>query len=109
MINIQVTNLTFFSHRFLRKLFPFPIPPHPSSHPAKIREDIRHFKDSNNLDKVVVLWTANTERFSAVETGINDTKENLLDSIARGESEVFYVNPDKFLGLAGVGGNRFLV
>ena len=34
------------------------------------------------------MWTANTERFSAVEAGINDTKENLLVSIARGESEV---------------------
>lgn len=37
---------------------------------------------------MVVLWTANTERFSAVETGLNDTKENLLASIARGEEEV---------------------
>ncbi|CAM9434432.1 unnamed protein product [Ascophyllum nodosum] len=54
----------------------------------QIREDIRHFKGSNNLDKVLVVWTANTERFSAVEAGINDTKENLLVSIARGESEV---------------------
>lgn len=49
---------------------------------------MREFKEKHDLDKVVVLWTANTERFSAVETGINDTKDNLLASIARGEEEV---------------------
>ncbi len=30
----------------------------------KIRRDIREFKAAHNLDKVVVLWTANTERAS---------------------------------------------
>lgn len=54
----------------------------------QIRKDIREFKEKNNLDKVVVLWTANTERFSALEPGINDTKENILASITRGEEEV---------------------
>ncbi|CAM9315370.1 unnamed protein product [Choristocarpus tenellus] len=54
----------------------------------KIRQDIRSFKEANGLDKVVVLWTANTERFSALEKGINDTSETLLESIKRGEAEV---------------------
>ena len=54
----------------------------------KIRQDIRDFKARNGLDKVVVLWTANTERFAAIEEGINDTAENLLESIARGEEEI---------------------
>ncbi|CAM9619826.1 unnamed protein product [Pylaiella littoralis] len=54
----------------------------------QIRKDIREFKKNNKLDKVVLLWTANTERFSALEAGINDTKENILASIARGEEEV---------------------
>lgn len=54
----------------------------------KIRKDIQEFKQKNNLDKVAVLWTANTERFCALEVGINDTKENMLASIARGEEEV---------------------
>lgn len=36
----------------------------------------------------MVLWTANTERFSALEVGINDTKGNILASISRGEEEV---------------------
>merc|ERR1712054_425158 len=54
----------------------------------KIRQDVRDFKARNGLDKVVVLWTANTERFAAIEEGINDTAENLLESIARGEEEI---------------------
>jgi myo-inositol-1-phosphate synthase len=54
----------------------------------KIRSDIREFKQSNGLDKVIVLWTANTERFAAIEEGINDTAESLLASIARGEEEI---------------------
>ncbi len=32
-------------------------------------------------EKVIVLWTANTERFASVEEGVNDTGENLLASI----------------------------
>uniref|UniRef100_A0A2C9JKQ3 inositol-3-phosphate synthase n=1 Tax=Biomphalaria glabrata TaxID=6526 RepID=A0A2C9JKQ3_BIOGL len=54
----------------------------------QIREDIRDFKAKNNLDKVIVLWTANTERFSDVREGLNDTADNLLNSIKRGESEI---------------------
>ena len=34
------------------------------------------------------MWTANTERFCDVRVGLNDTAENLLLSIARGEEEV---------------------
>jgi myo-inositol-1-phosphate synthase len=54
----------------------------------KLREDIRDFKTKEGLDKVIVLWTANTERFSEVRAGLNDTAENLLASIEKGESEV---------------------
>lgn len=31
--------------------------------------------------KVIVLWTATTERFSSVEPGLNDTADTLLASI----------------------------
>jgi len=54
----------------------------------QIRKDIKEFKSKNNLDKVILLWTANTERFSSVEEGVNDTCENLLTSISRGEPEI---------------------
>ena len=38
--------------------------------------------------QVIVLWTANTERFSDVRVGLNDTADNLLQSIKRNESEI---------------------
>ena len=57
-------------------------------HLEQIREDIRDFKRSSGVDKVIVLWTANTERFCDVKQGLNDTAENLLDSIRKSESEV---------------------
>lgn len=53
-----------------------------------VRGNIRAFKAQHQLDKVIVLWTANTERFSDVVTGIHDTADNLLAALARGESEI---------------------
>ena len=40
------------------------------------------------LFQVIVLWTANTERFSDIRPGLNDTADNLMASIRRSESEV---------------------
>lgn len=58
------------------------------AHLEKIRADIREFKEANGLDKVVVFWTANTERFSEILEGINDTPENLLKAIKDSHEEV---------------------
>ena len=46
------------------------------------------FKAANGLDKVIVQWTANTERFAELIPGINDTAENLLKAIENGHEEV---------------------
>ena len=54
----------------------------------EVRQNIRDFKNDNDVDKVIVLWTANTERFSDVTEGVNDTAETLLNSIQMGEDEV---------------------
>ncbi len=35
-------------------------------HLEQVRKDIREFKENNKCDKVIVLWTASTERFSVV-------------------------------------------
>jgi len=58
------------------------------AHLNQLRKDIREFKTNNKLDKVIVLWTANTERFSDVVEGLNDTAENLMASIKNSEDEV---------------------
>lgn len=54
----------------------------------KIRKDIREFKEKNKLDKVIVLWSANTERFADIIAGVNDSADSLLDAIKRGEEEI---------------------
>ena len=54
----------------------------------QIRQNIRDFKRSRNLDKVVVLWTANTEKFASLKNGVNDTADNLLRSIEQGSNDV---------------------
>uniref|UniRef100_A0A803PBW7 inositol-3-phosphate synthase n=1 Tax=Cannabis sativa TaxID=3483 RepID=A0A803PBW7_CANSA len=54
----------------------------------QVIKDIREFKEKNKVDKVVVLWTANTERYSNVIGGLNDTTENLLASVDKNEAEI---------------------
>ncbi|GAA5897032.1 inositol-3-phosphate synthase INO1 [Sporobolomyces salmoneus] len=58
------------------------------THLEQIRKDIRQFKSENSLDQVIVLWTANTERYSALLEGVNDTADNLLKSIKESHEEV---------------------
>ena len=40
------------------------------------------------LTKVIVLWTANTERFADIIPGVNDTADNLLAAIEAGHEEI---------------------
>jgi len=54
----------------------------------QIRKDIRNFRTENGVDKVIVLWTANTERFADVIVGLNDTSENLSLAIEQDASEI---------------------
>lgn len=61
-------------------------------HLEHIRKDIRDFKAKNKLDTVVVLWTANTERFSEVRAGLNMTADEMLASIQRSDPEVSQSN-----------------
>lgn len=57
-------------------------------HLEHIRADIRRFKAENQLDRVVVFWTANTERYSDIIPGVNDTADNVLAAIKTSHSEV---------------------
>lgn len=53
-----------------------------------IRNDIREFKSKNNLDQVIIVWTANTERFVDVRPGLNMTADDVLQSIKRSDHEI---------------------
>ena len=48
---------------------------------------------------MIVLWTANTERFCDVEAGLNDTADNLLQSIRSNAEEV---SPSTLFAVASV-------
>merc|ERR1712064_154642 len=54
----------------------------------QVRGQIRDFKAANGLDKIVVLWTGNTERFAEIREGLNDTWANLEASIKSDESKI---------------------
>ena len=57
-------------------------------HVQQIRKDIRDFKQRNHLDKIIVVWTANTERYAEIIPGVNDTAENLFKSVKESHSEI---------------------
>lgn len=65
----------------------------------RIRKDIRNFKQQNNLDSVVVLWTANTERFTDVRSGLNMTADEVLESIKRNDTEI---SPSNIFAVASI-------
>lgn len=73
--------------------------PNKKAHLEKVREDIRHFKAENDLDTVVVCWTANTERFSSIVEGKNDTADNLLKSVEENYEEI---SPSTIFALASI-------
>eukprot|EP00958_Prasinococcus_capsulatus_P026186 scaffold4675_cov378-Prasinococcus_capsulatus_cf.AAC.3 len=53
-----------------------------------LKGHMRDFKEKNQVDRVVVLWTANTERYANIVEGLNDTMENLEGAIDRNEPEI---------------------
>lgn len=66
---------------------------------AAVRKHIADFKASSGVDKVVVVWSANTERFSDVREGLNTTAAELLASIEKGEAEV---SPSTLMAVAAI-------
>jgi len=64
-----------------------------------IRADIRRFKKEHNLDRIIVLWTANTERFVDVRAGLNMTADEMLNAIKNNEAEV---SPSNIFAVASI-------
>lgn len=59
-----------------------------ADHLATVRKQIRDFKAANDLEKVVVMWSANTERFCDVAEGLNMSADELMTSIENDEAEL---------------------
>ncbi|XP_039641233.1 inositol-3-phosphate synthase 1-A-like isoform X2 [Perca fluviatilis] len=64
----------------------------------QIRADIRDFQKSSNVDKIIVLWTANTERFCDIIPGVHDTAANLLAAIQAGAA----ISPSTLFAVASI-------
>jgi len=54
----------------------------------KVRKQIREFKETNGLDKVIVLWSANTERYCSIDTSVHSTSEKLLEGLKNNHPEI---------------------
>lgn len=65
----------------------------------QVRQDIRDFKQRSGVDTVIVLWTANTERFSDVQEGLNTTSEELFASLKANKAEV---SPSTIFAMASI-------
>lgn len=65
----------------------------------QIRRDIQDFKKGKNLDSVIVLWTANTERFSDVKAGLNETMHELDASLKANKTEI---SPSTIFAMASI-------
>lgn len=65
----------------------------------QIRKDIRDFKMTNQLNQVVVLWTANTERFADIRKGLNTTMNDLIESLKANNSEI---SPSTIFAMASI-------
>ncbi|EIW66538.1 myo-inositol-1-phosphate synthase [Tremella mesenterica] len=69
------------------------------AHLEHIRKDIRDFKAKHQLDNLVVLWTANTERYADIIPGVNDTAANLLNAVKTSHEEV---SPSTLFAIASI-------
>lgn len=56
----------------------------------QVREDIRKFKETNGLDKIVVLWTANTEKFYEKDITTIEELEKLIDNNVSLPASILY-------------------
>jgi len=54
----------------------------------QVRKQMRDFKEQNKLEKVIILWTANTERYTEIQAGIHDTAANLMAAVEKNEAEI---------------------
>ncbi|ORY73660.1 myo-inositol-1-phosphate synthase [Protomyces lactucae-debilis] len=58
------------------------------AHVEHLRKDMREFKEKHGLEQLIVMWTANTERYAEIIPGVNDTADNLLKSIKASHAEI---------------------
>ena len=63
----------------------------------QIRSDIRSFRSASGVDSVIVLWTANTERFCDLRAGLNATADDLEAAI---DADMDEISPSTLFAVA---------
>lgn len=69
------------------------------AHLEHIRADIRAFKAKHELERVIIFWTANTERYANIIPGVNDNATNLLAAVKSSHSEI---SPSTIFAIAAI-------
>lgn len=62
-----------------------------------VRKDLQDFKAKSGVERVIVVWTANTERYTEVKKGVHDSEVNLRAALANNEAEI---SPSTIMALA---------
>lgn len=65
----------------------------------QVRKDIKDFKSSSGVETVIILWTANTERFAEVKEGLNTTADELEASLKANQAEI---SPSTIFAMASI-------
>lgn len=65
----------------------------------QVRQDIKDFKQKSGAETVIILWTANTERFAEVQDGLNVTAAELEASLKANHSEI---SPSTIFAMASI-------
>ncbi|KAH8271497.1 hypothetical protein KR018_000960 [Drosophila ironensis] len=65
----------------------------------QIRRDIRDFRQRSGVEAIIVLWTANTERFCEVQAGLNTTSKELFAALEANNAEV---SPSTIFAMASI-------
>lgn len=65
----------------------------------QVRKDIQDFKKTSGVETIVILWTANTERFAEIKEGLNTTADELEQSLKANASEI---SPSTIFAMASI-------
>ncbi|XP_046405578.1 inositol-3-phosphate synthase 1-B isoform X2 [Ischnura elegans] len=65
----------------------------------KVRADMAEFRRLHNLDTVIIVWTANTERYCEVIPGVHDTADGILSAVRANHAEL---SPSTLFAIAAI-------
>ena len=68
-------------------------------HLHKVSKDIKQFKETHGLDKVVVLWTANTEKMVELQKDVHYEPDDIMNAVSNNSK---FISPSMIYALAAI-------